>query len=253
MTGRDANPLEAARRMARTERPRRFYKQAAAERAGDGFALKLDGRSAKTPAKKPLAVPTAGIAEALAAEWNTVGEQIDPAKMPLTRIVNAAIDRVAGAMPVVRADIVAYAGSDLLCYRADGPAGLVEAQNAAWSPLLAWAREALGARFMLAEGVMHIAQDAAALAAIDKALARFDALGLAALHTATTLTGSAVIALALAHARITADEAWAAAHVDEDWQMRQWGEDPTAMTRRAARRKEFDAAAFILAASLAPR
>ena len=141
--------------------------------------------------------PSARIAEALAAEWEAQGERIDPATMPLTRIVNAAIDRVAGEMAAVRADIVKYAGSDLICYRAEGPQSLIEAQDAAWAPLIAWAREALGARFVLAGGVVHVAQDAASLAAIDAALAPLDALRLAALHTATTLTGSAVIALAL--------------------------------------------------------
>ena len=143
------------------------------------------------------------------------------------RIVNSAIDGVAGEMAAVRADIVSHAGSDLLCYRAEGPRGLVEAQDAAWSPLVSWAKDALGARFILAEGVMPVKQDDQTLAAIARAVEGFGPLALAALHTVTTLTGSAIIALR-SRGRITPDEAWAAAHVDEDWQMKKWGGDTAA-------------------------
>jgi chaperone required for assembly of F1-ATPase len=140
-------------------------------------------------------------------------------------------------------------GSDLICYRAGGPASLLAAQSAAWDPLVAWAREGLGARFRLAAGVVHVAQDDRALAAVDAALASLDPLGLAAVHTVTTLTGSAVIALAVLKARLTIDEAWAAAHVDEDWQMGQWGSDETSLARRAARRRDMGAAGAILEAA----
>ena len=252
MTGNGEPPPEdgaaAVRRGARREPRSRFYAEAKAEPHGDGFALKLDGRLAMTPAKRPLAVSSRPVAEALAAEWAGQGEHIDPASMPITRIVNSAIDGVAGEMAAVRADIVSHAGSDLLCYRAEGPRGLVEAQDAAWSPLVSWAKDALGARFILAEGVMPVKQDDQTLAAIARAVEGFGPLALAALHTVTTLTGSAIIALALARGRITPDEAWAAAHVDEDWQTKHWGGDTAAASRRLARRREFDAAAAILAA-----
>src|SRR5262249_47013193 len=157
--------------------------------------------------------------------------EIDPATMPLTRIANAAIDRVAAEAEAVRADIVRYAGSDLVCYRADGPASLVTAQEKAWAPILAFARETLAARFVLAEGVLHVGQTEEARAAVARAVLPFDPLALAALHTVTTLTGSALIALALARGAISAKAAWQAAHVDEDWQMRQWGEDALALQR----------------------
>lgn len=225
---------------------RRFYKEASIGPHEAGFALLLDGRAAKTPAGNPLAVGSRRLAEALAAEWAAQGERLDPATMPLTRIVNSAIDGVSREMDAVRADIVRHAGSDLVCYRAEGPEGLVARQEAAWAPLLAIAREALGARFVLAEGVMHVEQRPETVAAVARALQLYDAISLAAIHVVTTLTGSALIALALARHRISADEAWAAAHVDEDWQMRQWGEDEQALARRAARRRDFDAAAFIL-------
>jgi chaperone required for assembly of F1-ATPase len=242
----DPNPVRVAQRLARRELPKRSYKTATAAPHGDGFAVLLDGRVAQTPAKRPLAVDRRSVAEALAAEWEAQQGEIDPGTMPLTRIVNAAVDRVAGEAGAVRAEIVKYAGSDLVCYRADGPAGLVAAQGKAWAPILSFAREALGARFVLAEGIVHVAQNAEALSAVDRAVTPLDPLALAALHTVTTLTGSALIALVLACGAITAEAAWAAAHVDEDWQMGQWGEDPSALQRRTARWNEMEAAALIL-------
>ncbi len=244
----EPNPMESARRGARPELPHRFYKKAAAGPYEGGFALFLDERMVKTPARRPLAVASRAVAEALAAEWDGQGERVDPATMPFTRIINAAIDRVAGEMAAVRAEVVKYAGSDLICYRAEGPKPLVDAQETAWGPLVAWAREELGARLKLAAGVMHVKQDEAALSAIERAVAPLDPLALAALDTVTTLTGSAVIALAVHRGRLTAAEAWSAAHVDEDWQMSQWGKDEAAMLRRAARWREMEAAALILSA-----
>ncbi len=240
------NPMEAARRNARPPLPRRFYKEVGVSREGEAFAVLLDGKPVRTPARHLLAVPTSALAERLAEEWRAQGDVVDPATMPLTRIVNAALDRVAGEMAAVRADVVRYAGSDLICYRAEAPEGLAGAQEAAWGPLVAWAREALGARLTLAAGVVYVPQDADALAAVDAAVAPLDALGLAALHTATTLTGSAIVALAVQRSRLTAEEAWAAAHVDEDWQMAQWGADETALAARAARWREMQAAVLIL-------
>lgn len=242
-------PLSGAGPIGRTPPPRRFYKNATFGPHEAGFVLLLDGRKGKTPAGKPLAAPNETLAKALAAEWDAQEDRIDPASMPLTRLVNSAIDGVAGQMDAVRADIVRHAESDLLCYRADGPEGLVARQEAMWSPLLDYARDALGARFVLAEGVMHVAQAAATLAAIDKALQDEDFLALAAIHTVTTLTGSAVIALAVARGAITPEAAWNAAHVDEDWQMSQWGQDTPALERRAYRWREMEAAGAILAAA----
>lgn len=249
MSDTPTDPVERVRRACRSALPKRFFKLATVEPAEEGgFVVKLDGRGVKTPGRHPLAVLKRAVAAALAAEWNALGEHIDPAKLPLTRIANAAIDRVAEAMPAVREEIVKYAGSDLICYRADAPPSLVEAQEAAWGPFVAFARDALGARLVLAEGIVHVPQDPAALAAIGRALARFGALEIAALSTITSITGSAIIALALAHGRIDADATWKAACVDEDWQARRWGEDAEALARRAAQRKEFDAATLILGA-----
>ena len=243
----DHNPMRAAQRLARPELPKRFYQKATAAPHEAGFAVLLDGRLAKTPARRPLVVAEPGLAEALAAEWDAQQSEINPAAMPLTRIVNAALDRVANESEAVRGEIVKYAGSDLVCYRAAGPATLTAAQDKAWAPVLAWARQRLGARFVLAEGVIHSAQSRDALAAVEDALRRLDPLKLAAVSTVTTLTGSALIALALADGALAAEAAWAAAHVDEDWQMGQWGVDALAMERRAARFQEMCAAVLILA------
>ncbi|MEX0851792.1 MAG: ATP12 family protein [Bauldia sp.] len=246
MTDQPPDPMEAARRLARREPPRRFYKEATAARGEGGFALLLDGRVARTPGRRPVLIAREAVARALAAEWDAQGEVLDSAAMPLTRLVNAAIDRVEREMAAVRAEIVAYALSDLVCYRAEGPLTLIEAQNAAWSPLIDWAGEALGARLVVARGVVAVIQDESVAPAVERAVAPLDALALAALHTATTLTGSAIIALALGAGRIAAEAAWLAAHVDENWQMSQWGGDEAALAQRQIRWREMEAAALIL-------
>jgi chaperone required for assembly of F1-ATPase len=238
--------LVAGGRIGRAPPPKRFYKQATTAPHEAGFAVILDGRVARTPAGRPLAVARQDVAAALAAEWARQGETLDPAAMPLTRLVNSALDGVATQMEAVRADIVRHAASDLLCYRAGEPEGLAARQEEMWAPLLAFAREALGARLKLAEGIMHVEQDEATLDAIARALSGYDALALAALHTVTTLTGSAVIALAVAHGRTTPEDAWVAAHVDEDWQMSRWGYDEEALARREKRWHEMQAAGVVL-------
>jgi chaperone required for assembly of F1-ATPase len=175
------------------------------------------------------------------------GERIDPATMPLTKLANSAIDGVSGREQAVIDDIMAYAGSDLLCYRADGPRGLIDAQREHWDPVLAWAKSEFGAPLTLAEGIVHVTQPQASLDRLRDRLAGRDPFSLAALHVMTALSGSALLALAVAEARMTAEEAWEAAHVDEDWQIAQWGEDAEAASRRAARRRDFTAAARALA------
>ncbi len=179
---------------------KRFFKTASVgEAEGGGFALLLDGRRARTPAKKPLILPTRALAELVAAEWAGQGETIDPAAMPLTRLANSALDGVAAAMAATRAEIAGYAGSDLLCYRATAPEALVAAEAAAFDPVLDWAREALGAKFLVAEGVVHVRQPEPALAAVRAALEAVESpFALAALHVMTSLTGSVLLALAVA-------------------------------------------------------
>ncbi len=242
------NPIRSAQRLSAPALQKRFYKCAEMHEEAGVFTLRLDGKQARTPARNSLAVPHPRLAAAIAAEWNFQGEHIDPATMPATRLANTAIDGVAARMQEVRDDILAYAGTDLLCYRAGEPEGLVARQRAAWDPILAWAEERFGGRFVLAEGVMHVPQPAATVAAIAAELAAIgDAFRLAGLHVATTLSGSALIALGLAESAIGVDAAWAAAHVDEDWNISQWGADEEAMRRRARRFADFQAAALALA------
>jgi chaperone required for assembly of F1-ATPase len=229
--------------------PKRFYQEVAIKDEGDGASLLLDGKKVRTPGKAPLVLPTKQLAEAVAEEWRAQGERIDPATMPLTKLANSAIDGVRGREEAVIDDIVAHAGSDLLCYRAQGPEGLVAAQGRQWDPVLAWAKAALDAPLVLGQGVVHVAQTETSLARIKRELEGLDVFSLAALHVMTALTGSALLALAVALRRLTPEEAWKAAHVDEDWQISQWGEDADAATRRANRRRDFDAAARVLTLS----
>jgi chaperone required for assembly of F1-ATPase len=239
------DPMTAARRGARPALRRRFYEHASISSAADRHAVCLDGKAIHTPARRPLAAPTPALAEAIAAEWQCQPELIDPATMPLTRLANVVIDGVADAPDPAAAEIEKYLGSDLLFYRASAPQRLRERQAEHWDPILAWARDALGAEFQLAEGVIHVAQPAAALKAAAAAIPS-DPWRLGAVHVVTTLTGSALIALALLRGALTADAAWQAAHVDEDWNMEQWGRDEMALERRAFRFAEFQAATTVL-------
>ena len=240
------DPMRKAQELMRPALPRRFYTDVTVEPRAEGHVVLLDGRAVKTPGKLTLALPHGALAEAVADEWRAQEEVIDPGVMHLTRIVNSGIEAVPAKHAEVADAIAAYAGTDLLCYRADGPERLVERQQAHWGPVLAWAEQELGARFVLVEGIMPADQPQEALAAVRAAVGRFGALELAALYTVTTLTGSVVLALALAAGRIDADEAWAAAYVDEDWNAELWGQDAEAMRLREKKRAEFDAAVLVL-------
>ncbi len=228
--------------------PKRFYERALAEPGPDGFVLTLDGRPARTPGKAPLVLPSLALADAVAAEWQAQAAAIDPATMPLTRLANTAIDGVAPRADAVRDDIARYAASDLVAYRAGDPERLVAAQAEAWDPVLDWARAALGARFILSQGVMFVEQPETSLARVRERLeAERSPFRLASLHVMTTLTGSILIALMQASGALGADAAWQAAHVDELFQEGRWGTDEDALERRARREAEFAAAARMLA------
>ncbi|MBV1698599.1 MAG: ATPase [Hyphomicrobiales bacterium] len=236
---------EAARRAVRPKLRRRIYSAATAAPSADGFAVQLDDKLARTPAGRLLAAPVLPLAQAIAAEWGAQRESIDPARMPLTRLANAIIDGVHDQPGAVAAEVEKYLASDLVCYRASSPLGLAERQARYWDPLLDWADKALGAHFATGDGVVYVAQQETALAAARAAIPT-DPWRLGAAHVVTTLTGSALIALALARGRLTAEEAWQAAHVDEDWNMEQWGRDEMALERRAFRFAELCAAATVL-------
>jgi chaperone required for assembly of F1-ATPase len=225
---------------------KRFYKVAEAVPHEGGFAVTLDGRVARTPARAKLVVSAESLAHALAAEWAAQGEVLQPAAMPLTRLAHSALDGVARAMPETIASIAAYAGSDLVFFRAGEPEALAAGQAQAFDPMLVFAERALGARFALAEGITAITQAPQALAAVRAAVeAHAEPLALTALADLTSLSGSVLIALAVSHGEIEAEAAWAAAHVDEDFQNERWGRDAEAMARREARGREFAAAAYV--------
>ena len=244
--GEPIDPVEAARRAGRPQLPRRFYRSAGVGEAEGEFRLLLDGRSVKTPARHPLAVPTRALAQAIADEWEAQGEHIDPARMPLTRLANSILDGVRKSATPVKAEIDKYLASDLLFYRADSPV-LAARQAALWDPVLEWAREALSAKFVTSEGVVFVDQPAAALDNARNAIPD-DPWRLGALHSMTTLTGSALLALAVLRGRLSVEEAWHVAQVDEDWNFEHWGRDALALERRAFRFAEMRAAARLLAA-----
>jgi len=243
------DPMRAARANMRPEPVRRFYKTAEAAEENGRFVLSLDGRRARTPGRNPLAHASRSLMARVAEEWERQRETIDPADMPLTRLMNSAIDGVALTMAETRADVLGYASADLLCYRAEAPDTLVARQAHAFDPVLRWAADELQARFHVTAGIVHVAQPPEALAAIGAALDAYDdPAGLAALSVMTTLTGSALLALAVARGFLKPEAAWRAAHVDEDFEIERWGVDADAMARREVRGHEFEAAATVFGA-----
>jgi chaperone required for assembly of F1-ATPase len=229
-----------------TGRVARFYKEVTVTSVEGGHAVLLDGKAVHTPAKAQLVLPNAALAEAVANEWRAQAAKVDPAIMPLTRIANTAIDRIAASREAVVEEIAAYAKADLTCYRTDAPADLAALQAKTWDPILDWAEQRYGARLGATRGLRFVAQTPEAIAAFERAVAGYDEFGLAALHTAVTLVGSLVIALALAEGQLDAHAAYAAAHVDEAYQSGRWGEDSEAQARHHGRERELEAATIVL-------
>ncbi|MCX2722412.1 ATP12 family chaperone protein [Roseibium salinum] len=240
------DPEQRARELSRRELPKRFYKEAAHRETEGGYAIHLDGRPVKTPGKQTLLLPSDRLGAAVAAEWAAQEKEINPARMPLTRIANSALDAVSVRFDEVADDIVRFAGNDALCYRADDPESLIDTQCRLWDPVVDWAGMLLGGRFVLIEGIIHAPQPDALLAAYRARISGETPLRLAALHTITSLTGSALLALALRESHLDADSVWKAAHVEEDFNIERWGEDAEAARVRAYKRTEFDAAVLIL-------
>ncbi len=222
---------------------RRFYKQASVT---PDLGIALDGRPVRTPGRLPLVLPNLALAEAIAEEWRTQGDEILPQAMPLTGLANAAIERIAPDTSGFAAGLAAYGESELLCYRAEGPAPLVMRQVEVWDPIIAWARARYDIGFVLVEGIMHRPQPPETLARLSEALAARNTFELAALSPIVTISGSLVIALAVLEGELDPDAAFDAGHLDELWQAEQWGEDDFARDQRDARRADFLAACGFL-------
>ena len=225
---------------------KRFWKRAEVVEAAGGFGILLDGRSVKTPARANLVVPTRPLADAIAAEWNGCAEQVDPRAMPLTGLANAAIDRVAPDKENYAAGIASYGETDLVCYRAEGPAGLVSRQSESWDALLGWARRRFDVDFACQTGIMHVPQPADTVRKLAHAVAALDPFRLAGLSPLVTIGGSLVAGLAVLEEMMPAEDAWEAVSLDDRWQLEQWGDDHEARAALDARRRDFRAAARFL-------
>lgn len=225
---------------------KRFWETAQSVETEGGFAIELDGRRVKTPAKADLILPTAPLAKAVAEEWNEVAETIDPRAMPLTGLANAAIDRIAADKENFACAIARYGESDLTCYRADEPELLVSWQVEAWDSLLAWARRRYDVDFATCSGVMHVAQPAETVRRLSHEVATLDPFQLAGLSLMVTIGGSLVAALAVYEEMMPAEAAWEAVSLDDRWQLEQWGDDPEARAVLDARRRDFIAGARFL-------
>ena len=245
----DPDPVKRAQIQMRAPVVRRFWAGVDVSATPDGHVVLLDGKPVRTPGKALVALPTAAAAQLVASEFAAQGETVVPVSMPVTRLVNTAIDGVATDPQSVLEDVLRFASTDLLCYRADSPERLVARQSDHWDPVIDWFRATLGARFILAEGVIHVQQPREAIGALGVHLRQRDEpLRLAAMHVMTSLTGSALLAIAVEAGAIDAETAWTAAHVDEDWQIEQWGLDAEAAARRKARRADMMAAVALVEA-----
>lgn len=216
---------------------KRFYKKVAVTDDEKGFALALDGRPVKTPAKNPLEVPTKALAQAMAKEWRAQGDKVDPASMPLNRLANTAIDRTTDKKDHVVDEVMGFARFDQLCYRADGPDELITLEARAWDPYLEWLLNACQIKLEPTTGIDTKEQDPRALKSLKDMVAGHDPFSLTALHNATTLTGSLILALALEKGFRKGPEVWRDAHADEDYQISRWGQDIEAKKIREEKKK----------------
>ena len=218
---------------------KRFWKEAVAEPCAGGFTVRLDARPVRTPLKAALILPTLEMAKAIAAEWDAQTGLVKPQTMPVTRAANSAIDKIVPQFAEVADLLAAYGASDLICYRATDPTALIARQAAAWDPMMAWAADGLHAPLVATAGVIHIAQDPASLDLLRAQLFALDPFRLAGIHDLIAISGSLVLALAVTHRRVTAQEAWALSRIDEHWQQELWGIDDEAAEYAAHRRAAF--------------
>lgn len=218
---------------------KRFWTDATVVREGDGYSVQLDSRPVRSPLKTLLSMPSESLAQAVAGEWQAQDEVIDPTSMPLTRAVNATLDKVIPQQAEVVANLVEYGGTDLLCYRAVSPVDLIERQEQAWAPVLDWLDQSHGARLTVTAGVFPIAQPARALEAMQTRVSTMSAWELTALSEFVTLSGSLVLALAVMDNHLAPHGAWDLSRIDENWQIAQWGEDESEAALIARKRAAF--------------
>lgn len=239
-------PMMRAKELMKVDLPKRFYKDVTIGEEGGSFQILLDGRSVKSPAKKALDVPNRAIAQALVVEWDAQVDKIDPATMPLTRLINSTIDGVDDARGAMIDEIVAYLGNDFICYPASHPERLVERQAALWQPVLDWTGEQLGGKFLQASGILAVEQSPVMGEALRKLWDDLDRYQLAGVHSIMTISGSALLAFAFWRGFLSSEALWTAAMVDEDWNVEMWGEDEEATKRRSFRKADMDAACLVV-------
>jgi chaperone required for assembly of F1-ATPase len=225
---------------------KRFWTEVTVETTDGGFAIRLDNRPLRRPSKAPCLLPTRALAEAVAAEWAEQEAEVNPDAMPLTRAANTAIDRVIPEHDAVAAIVAAFGETDLICYRAPHPEGLVQRQTRAWDPLVAWATQALGAPLVVVSGVMHLSQPPGSLAKLDAAVRAHGPWEMTALHDLVSISGSLVIGLAVSHGHLDPATAWSLSRIDETWQIDQWGEDTEAAAVAVRRCANLASAARLL-------
>ena len=225
---------------------KRFWKQAEATQDEGGWGVALDGKPVRTPARKPLVVPTRALGEAIAEEWSTAGDTVDPRSMPLTGLANAAIDNVTADPDQFARGLARYGESDLTCYRAETPQALVERQERSWDQLLGWARRRFDVDFATTCGIVHVQQPDSTIQRLSHAVAMLDPFRLAALSPLVTIGGSLIVGLAVLEGAISPEAAWEAVTIDDRWQLEQWGADAEAEAALEARRRDFFAAAQFL-------
>ena len=238
-----------AQHLNQVELPKRFYKEVGVAPVEGGFAVTLDGRQVRTPGKKiPIAVPAVSVAQAMATEWSAQGTHIDPATMPMVRLINAAVESGEELVPELRAEVMKFAAGDLLLYRADSPQELVSQQEVTWDNALVKLARQFGVSFQPTVGILHQPQPQATLDRLAQVIEQENLLTLTALVSITGITGSGLLAIGFLHQLFSAEDVWTAAHLDEDYQIAQWGADEEAMERRAKRREEFDVAVAVVEA-----
>ena len=225
---------------------KRFWEEVSVAHEGDGWSISLDGKRVRTPARAPLVVPCEALAEAIAAEWRAVENDIDPRAMPLTGLANAAIDRIAPERQAFASGIAKYAEADLACYRSEWPPELVSRQERSWDALLAWGRRRYDVDFSTTSGLLHVPQSQATIDRLAHAVAELDAFHLAGLSPLVTTGGSLLAALAVLEKAMTPVDAWDAISIDDRWQLEQWGGDAEAEAALENRRRDFLAAAHFL-------